>query len=95
MTIKCLIEHLLFVSFCAWGRGYRMNKKESLTQELTDWKSKEATLTVICRMYEQGGKCRALQGAEEEKAFYPRKAGTGMRCLFLLLHPAITTRGAL
>lgn len=72
-----------------------MNKKESLTQELTDWKSKEATLTVICRMDEQGGKCRALQGAEEEKAFYPRKAGTGIRCLFLLLQPAITTRGTL
>lgn len=44
-----LIEHLLFARFCAWGRGYRMSKEEALTQELTNLKSKEATLTAICR----------------------------------------------
>lgn len=75
MTIKCLTEHLLFARFCALGRDYRMSKKESLTQELTNWKSKEAMLTAICRTHAVG-KCRCYRGRGGERLL-PQKGRSG------------------
>lgn len=76
LTIKHLTEHLLFARFCAPGRGYGMSKKESLTQELTNWKSKEATLTAIRRTDTGGASVRCSRGRGGERLL-PQKGRSG------------------